>query len=86
MSLTCVSAYYQVKNKHDNKYNEWFKNTLLINPFHLFSISDRVDLHLQANKNYYKNLSFQEKKEKKIYIKKGKKKIGYYSQTFKVTL
>jgi len=58
------------------------KNTLLINPFHLFSISDRVDLHLQANKNYYKNLSFQEKKEKKIYIKKGKKKIGYYSPDF----
>jgi predicted O-linked N-acetylglucosamine transferase (SPINDLY family) len=58
------------------------KNTLLINPFHLFSISDRVDLHSQANKNYYKNLSFQEKKEKKIYIKKGKKKIGYYSPDF----
>lgn len=36
MILTCVSAYYEVKNKHNNKYNEWFKNTLSINCPYVF--------------------------------------------------
>jgi hypothetical protein len=28
--LTAVSGYWSVKNKHDSKYLEWFKNTLQI--------------------------------------------------------
>ena len=31
MNLTCVSGYWNVKNKHDNKFNNWFENTLIIN-------------------------------------------------------
>jgi len=44
MSITCVSSYYQVKNKHDNKYNEWFKNTLSINlPYIFFTDTHTVE-------------------------------------------
>ena len=26
MSITCVSGFWKIKNKHDNKYDDWFKN------------------------------------------------------------
>ena len=43
--LTCVSCYYTVKNKHDNKYLEWFKNTLSINcPYVFFTSKSNIDL------------------------------------------
>ena len=43
--LTCVSAYFPVKNKHDNKYLEWFENTLSINcPYVFFTNSKSVDI------------------------------------------
>ena len=29
--LTCVTGYWKVKNKHSNKYLDWFKTTLKIN-------------------------------------------------------
>ena len=29
--LTCVSGYRKIKNKHRNKFDDWFKNTLKIN-------------------------------------------------------
>ena len=34
--LTVVSGYWRVGNKHDNKYNDWFKNTLKINAPYIF--------------------------------------------------
>ena len=34
--LTCVSSFYYVKNKHSNKYENWFKNTLNINCPYVF--------------------------------------------------
>ena len=43
--LTCVSAYFPVKNKHDNKYLEWFENTLSINcPYVFFTNSKSIDI------------------------------------------
>jgi len=36
MSLTCVSAYFPVKNKHNNAYNNWFINSLAINCPYVF--------------------------------------------------
>jgi hypothetical protein len=43
--LTLVSAYWNIKNKHDNKYNEWFKNTLSINcPYVFFTSKFTIDL------------------------------------------
>lgn len=45
MSLTCVSGYFPAKNKHDNKYVEWFKNTLSINcPYVFFTNKETVKL------------------------------------------
>jgi hypothetical protein len=45
MELTCVSSYYEVKNKHThNKYKEWFKNTLSINcPYVFFTTKDNIE-------------------------------------------
>ncbi len=43
--LTCVSGYWEVKNKHDNKFNDWFKNTLKINnPYVFFGDSKSIEL------------------------------------------
>lgn len=36
MELTCVSCYFPVKNKHNDKYLDWFKNTLSINCPYVF--------------------------------------------------
>ena len=45
MSLTCVSAYFPVKNKYDNKYLEWFNNSLCINcPYIFFTTSESIEL------------------------------------------
>ena len=43
--LTCVSCYFPVKNKHDNKYLKWFENTLSINcPYVFFTNSKSIDI------------------------------------------
>jgi len=45
MSLTCVSCYWIVKNKHNNNYNKWFKNTLKINcPYVFFGDKNTIKL------------------------------------------
>lgn len=41
---TCVSGYWAVKNKHDNNYNKWFKNTLAVNcPYVFFSNREGIE-------------------------------------------
>ena len=54
MSYTCVSAYFSVKNKHNNNYiSEWFKNTLSINcPYVFFTTKEYIDII----KSYRKDL------------------------------
>lgn len=47
-NITIVSGYWQVKNKHDNKYDNWFKNTLKINQRYIFFCNSE-------NINYIKN-------------------------------
>jgi len=43
--LTCVSCYWNVKNKYNNKYIDWFKNTLAINcPYVVFSDKEGIQL------------------------------------------
>lgn len=45
MSLCCVSCYFPVNNKHNNKYLEWFKNTLSINcPYIFFTEKDSIEI------------------------------------------
>jgi hypothetical protein len=42
--LTCVSSYFLVKNKHGNKYNEWFNNSLSINcPYVFFTNKSNIE-------------------------------------------
>jgi hypothetical protein len=49
---TCVSGYWAVKNKHDDKYNEWFKNTLLVNcPYIFFSDKEGIECIKQYRKD-----------------------------------
>jgi len=50
--LTCVSCYYTVKNKHSDKYINWFKNTLSINvPYVFFSDKDGIECIKQFRKD-----------------------------------
>ena len=43
--LTCVSAYFHVKNKHADKYLDWFENTLSINcPYVFFTNIKSIDI------------------------------------------
>ena len=52
--LTCVSGYWNVKNKHGNQFENWFKNTLQINcPYIFFGDKESIELI----KSYRGNLS-----------------------------
>jgi hypothetical protein len=43
--MTCVSGHYPVKNKHGTSYNDWFKNTLVINcPYVFFGSKETNDM------------------------------------------
>lgn len=43
--LTCVSGYWKIKNKHGNKFDNWFKNTLKINcPYIFFGDKESIAL------------------------------------------
>ena len=45
MKLTCVSGYWKVDNKHGNKFDEWFKNTLQINcPYVFFCDKETIPI------------------------------------------
>jgi hypothetical protein len=45
MNLTCVSGYWNVKNKHDNKFYDWFNTTLKINcPYVFFCSKSSIDI------------------------------------------
>ena len=42
--LTCVSGYWKIKNKHGNKFDDWFKNSLKINcPYVIFGDKDSIE-------------------------------------------
>ena len=43
--LTCVSSYYEVTNKHGDKFKKWFDTTLQINcPYIIFTTENLVDM------------------------------------------
>lgn len=53
MSTTCVSCYYEIKNKHGNNFNDWFKNTLAINcPYVFFSNKKGIEFIKQYRSSY----------------------------------
>ena len=42
--LTCVSGYWKIKNKHGNKFDDWFKNSLKINcPYIFFGDKETIE-------------------------------------------
>ena len=44
MSLTCVTGYWNIKNKHGNKFEDWFENTLAVNnPYIIFSDKEGIE-------------------------------------------
>jgi hypothetical protein len=44
-NITCVSGYWQITNKHNNKYLEWFNNSLKVNcPYVFFSNKQGIEL------------------------------------------
>jgi hypothetical protein len=53
MSLTCVSCYYPVKNKHGDVFGEWFKTSLDINcPYVFFSTKAGIEYIKPFRKNH----------------------------------
>jgi len=53
MSLTCVSGYWNVTNKHGNEYNNWFMNTLDIKcPYVFFSNKEGIEIIKEFRKNH----------------------------------
>ena len=52
MSFTCVSCYYKVKNKHDDKYLKWFENTLAIQcPYVFFTTKENIEFIKKCRKD-----------------------------------
>ena len=52
MNLTCVSGYWDIKNKHGNKYEEWFNNTLKINcPYVFFADKEMIEIIKKYRQN-----------------------------------
>ena len=50
--MTCVSAYWNVKNKHDNSYYNWFNNTLKIDcPYVFFSDKETIEIIKKYREN-----------------------------------
>jgi hypothetical protein len=64
MSLTCVSCYFPVKNKHGDNYLNWFRHTLSINcPYVFFTDKNTIDLIKSFRKDlptYYIECSIEE--------------------------
>jgi len=54
-NITFVSGYWKVDNKHDNKFNEWFKNTLNVNEnYIIYTRNEDLNL-LKENRRKFKN-------------------------------
>ncbi len=52
MSLTIVSGYWKVHNKHDNKFQDWFDKTLKINcPYIFFGNEESINMVKQHRAN-----------------------------------
>lgn len=45
MTLTCVSGYWKIKNKHGDSFNNWFHHTLKINcPYVFFADKETIEM------------------------------------------
>ena len=77
--LTCVTSYFRTKNKHGDKFKEWFKNTLSIKcPYVFFVDKESADLV----KKYRRGLPtlYVEMKIEEFYTHKYKDKIATHEK------
>ena len=52
-NFTCVSGFWNVINKHGNKFNVWFQNTLAINcPYVFFTAKENIETIKKIRKDY----------------------------------
>ena len=52
-NFTCVSGFWNVINKHGNKFNDWFKKTLAINcPYVFFTAKENIETIQTFRKDY----------------------------------
>jgi hypothetical protein len=78
MSLTCVTGYWNIKNKHGNKFEDWFENTLAVNnPYIIFSDKEGIE----SMKKYRDDLPthYIEMDIDEFYMQKYKDKIAVHS-------
>ena len=62
-NITFVSGYWKVHNKHDNKFNDWFKNTLNVNEnYVIYTRNEDLSL-LKENREKFKNKTIYEIKD-----------------------
>lgn len=51
-NMTCVSGYWIVNNKHENKYIDWFQNSLKVNcPYVFFSDKETIEIIKKYRQN-----------------------------------
>lgn len=74
-TITCVSGFWNVKNKYSHNYNEWFKNTLAINAPYIFFSSNET-------KDFIKNSGFRKSFETH-YIEKNINDFKTYNLNMK---
>jgi hypothetical protein len=55
-NLLVVSGYWNIKNKHDNLYNKWFKNTLNINQTYVFYCDKDINDYILSFRNGYETI------------------------------
>lgn len=62
--FTCVTGYWRVTNKHGNKFNDWFENTLRFNcPYIFFGNKESIEmakLHRRELPTHYVELNIEE--------------------------
>ena len=79
MSITCVTGYWNITNKHGNKFEAWFENTLRINnPYVIFSDKEGIEALKQYRMGlptYYIEMDIND-----FYMQKYKDKIAVNSQ------
>ena len=85
MTLCCVSGYWIIKNKHDNKYNNWFNNSLKINsPYIIFGNKQSIEFIKTFRKNlptYYIELDIDD-----FYTNASEKEIISFSNAVREVL
>jgi hypothetical protein len=55
-NVTVVSGYWKIKNKHDNSFDEWFKNSLKINQKYIFFCDKSMNDYISQFRGDYETI------------------------------